>query len=96
MTKRLKVYGWTDSRPHTRGPNNPHGQTREILAAHSVAELLRITGMTRHQWNVGGCETGNADEIRIATERPGIIFYQPLNQRTDTGWTADESKVGQQ
>jgi hypothetical protein len=86
MSRKLRVYGWTGHRNESRGPRNHHGQTREIVAAHSAAEVMRITGMTRTEWTHSGCETGNDREIAIALASPGIVFWTPLNAR-DEKWT---------
>lgn len=82
MGKSLKVYGWTGSRNEARTDGNFHGQTREIVAAHSAAEVKRITGMTRTEWEHSGDETGNQNEIEIATARPGVVFWARLNDRS--------------
>ena len=88
MAKQLKVYGWTGMRNESRGPKNHHGQTREIVAAYSIAEVRRITGMTRAEWEHSGCETGNANEIQTALAKPGVIFWTSLNARGDSPeWT---------
>jgi len=73
-----KVYGWIGARPESRVQGNHHGQTREIMAAASVAEVLRLTGMTRGEFNRSGCETGNSEELEIALSKPRVVFWQPL------------------
>ena len=78
-TARLKVYGWTGSRNEARTDGNFHGQTREIVAARSAAEVKRLTGMTRTEWEHVGCETGNENEIQTALAEPGTIFWTRLN-----------------
>lgn len=78
MTKKLKVYGWTGM--------STYPQSRNIVAAYSVAEVLRITGMSRHDWNNGGDETGNDEELSIALAEPRVVFYQPLNARQGDNW----------
>ncbi len=75
----MKVYGWRSFRAVV-------GQSREIVAAKSVAEVLRITGLTRYQWNLNGCETGNAEEIAQATKAPGQIFWRSINAREGDPW----------
>ena len=79
--KKLKVYGWTGFRKESIGERNHHGQTREIVAAASAAEVMRLTGMTRTTWTNTGCETGNDNEIETALAKPGTIFWQPINSR---------------
>ena len=88
MGKTLKVYGWTGSRNEARTDGNFHGQTREIVAAYSAAEVKRLTGMTRTEWEHVGCETGNQNEIETATAKPGIVFWARLNARGNApDWT---------
>lgn len=71
--KKLKVYGWYGFRAR---------QTREIVAAHSVAEVLRITGprwLTRDEIVV----TGNAHEIETAMRKPGTVFFHYNDDRSN-------------
>lgn len=68
MPKPLTVYGWT-------GYNRDNVQVREIVAARSVAEALRLSGRSRADWRHSGTTTGNASEIAIALAEPGVIFY---------------------
>lgn len=75
----MKVYGW---RGH-RGK-----QTREIVAARSAAEVRRITGMSRGDWEFSGCETGNDEEIALAMTKPGIVFWRELD---GTDWVDTET-----
>lgn len=84
---KLKVYGWRSHRAECPpAPNGSH-QTREIMAANSVAEVLRATGMTRSTWNSEGLgETGNPMEIAVAMADPGNIYWKPYNDNNDT-WT---------
>lgn len=88
MAKQLKVYGWTGMRNEALGPRNRHGQTREIVAAYSAAEVRRITGLTRAEWEHSGCETGNENEIQAASSKPGTVFWTNLNASGDSPeWT---------
>jgi hypothetical protein len=84
MSARLKVYGW---RGHKTGMTK--SQARFIVAARSVSDVLRLTGMTRYQFNQDGCETGNDGEVAQALSEPGVIFYRDLNAWRDEPWTAD-------
>ena len=77
---KLKVYGWTSHAPYGHAR-----QGRYIMAASSVAELTRITGVTRHDFNNYGSVTGNREEIELATSKPGIVFRRPLDVYTG-GW----------
>ena len=75
MRRKLKVYGWTGRRHEA---NAPHHQTREIMAATSIAEIVRLLGCRRSDlFNV--CETGNAIEIATAMTEPGINFWKELD-----------------
>lgn len=84
---KLKVYGWTGRRHEAMMPGNHHGQTREIMAAKSAAEVQRVAGLTRSEWEHSGCETGNEKEIETAMAKPGTVFWAPLNLRWDQEWT---------
>lgn len=76
--RKLKVYGWQGVRKY-HGPGAPC--TREIVAAPSMAAIMRITGDNRRSslWNC--CETGNEDEITEAMSAPGQIFWRPIDDR---------------
>jgi hypothetical protein len=88
----LKVFGWTGQRSEARdlptagGGRNHHGQTREIVAAKTQAEVLKITGMTRNTLHKVGGVTGNTEEIEVANNEPGVIFWQPLDSAPGSGW----------
>lgn len=84
MPRKIKVYGWIGARPESRVEGNRHGQTREIVAAASMAEVLRITGMKRDDFTRSGCETGNQEELELALSKPGVVFWQPLYR--DNEW----------
>ena len=74
-----KVYGWIGYRREAGGP---HGQTREIVAAPSMAAVGRIVGENpRRLWNLG--ETGNAREIEAASARPGIVLWRLLDDHAE-------------
>jgi hypothetical protein len=73
----LKVYGWESFRnptPTTRL------QTREIVAAKSMAEAARIVGVKSPR-TLDLVETGNDLEIATAMAEPGVIFWQNINAR---------------
>ena len=73
MARELQVYGYMGHRSHV-----PKGQTREIVAAHSGAEMRRITGITA-SWYRDHCSvTGNPEEVELAMTNPGEIFWRPL------------------
>lgn len=77
MSRPLQVYGWWGFRVY-RGKWQ---QCRIICAAHSVAEIMRITGVKRSHYNHSGCVTGNPTEIVVAMSQPGVAFYAPLDYR---------------
>lgn len=78
----MKTYGWRGH--YAKGGNSRQG--RYIMAAPNVATVLRATGMTRYQFNLEGCETGNDDEITTASQKPGTIFVRGLDDRDGTPW----------
>ena len=77
-TSKTKVYGWISTRRDCEGP---HHQTREIVCAPSRAAAARAAGIKspRQLWNL--CETGNEEEIRVATGAPRKVFWRPLDRR---------------
>lgn len=82
-----KVYGYTGWRHDCPPARNGSRQTREIVAARSAAEAARLFGISPWRLRSYGCETGNADEIRVAMSKPGAVFWRPLNERTEfDGW----------
>lgn len=78
----MKTFGWRGH--YAKGGNSRQG--RYIMAASSVAAVLRATGMTRYQFNLEGCETGNDGEIAKANEKPGTIFVRGLDDREGDPW----------
>ena len=74
--KKLKVYGWCG---HRLECPEYHKQTREIVAAPSMAAAARAAGKNnaRQLWNC--CETGNAQEIKVAMKEPGVVFWCGIN-----------------
>lgn len=81
----MKVYGW---RGFKAGMKNQ--QARFIVAAPSVAAVLRLTGMTRYTFNNDGCETGNVGEVAQALSEPGVIFYRGLDEWLDEPWARED------
>lgn len=79
--RKLKVYGWTGTKN-----SGIHPQSRNIIAATSIAEVLRLTGTKRSFYNWSGSETQNPREVAKAMSKPGVMFWQPLNARDDN-WT---------
>jgi acetylornithine/succinyldiaminopimelate/putrescine aminotransferase len=82
VARELKVYGWRNWRHGTTF----HGQTREVMAARSVAEVLRTAGITRATWNHGGSITANVAEVALAMSKPGTVFWQSSKDRNGP-WT---------
>lgn len=80
MARELKVFGYTALNPYTN-PSIREAQVRIIVAAHSVAELMRITGATRTEYNWSGAITGNDEEIAMAMIQPLTPFMRGLNAR---------------
>ena len=77
-TSKLKVYGWIGVRSACEPSANGSQQTREIVAAPSLAQVMRLTGLSRSYLTNYGCETGNEEELLVALGKPGTIFWQPL------------------
>jgi hypothetical protein len=88
----MKVYGGQSFRSEARPEPNGSRQTREIVAANSVAEVLRITGLTRYMFNTSWSETWNETELRVALADPGVVFWTELSGsfRGDAHWRADK------
>lgn len=86
MARELKVHGFTAMNPHTEGKVKG-AQIRIIVAAHSVAEVMRITGHSRADYNWTGAVTANEDEVAQAMAEPGVAYFQTLNApRSDQRW----------
>jgi hypothetical protein len=76
----LKVYGVSNFRRECPSAPNGSHQTRDIVAARSMAEAARLCDVSAsHMRNYGG-ETGNAEEIAICTAVPGIVFWSPSGE----------------
>lgn len=77
---RLRVYGWQSTRREATGW---HKQTREIVAAHSLAEVARIVGVKSPASLFNLSETTNQIELKVAGSKPGVIFWKssaPYNE----------------
>lgn len=88
----MNVYGWIGYRPEARPAPNGSRQTREIVAARSVTEVMRLTGRTRRELTWNGDWTSNAEEIRVASAEPGVVFWRGLDDRDGT-WNRAASSV---
>lgn len=86
--KEWKVYGWVG---HRYEAGNTHNQTREIVAARSMAEAARLSGhrSPRQMWNLS--ETGNAVEIAVAMNHQtrGCVCWKPLDNHDPLAWKRD-------
>lgn len=79
MGRQLKVYGGTSFHAYKNGG---YIQGRYIVAAHSVAEVLRIAGIKRSEYAWTDSETGNTEEVKLATATPGRLYFAPLYSRS--------------
>lgn len=86
----MKVYGWYG---HWRDERNPdrHGQARFVMAAKSMAEIKRITGV-RTLWNIS--ETGNDRELEVTSSASGILFASPNNCRFENYYEVNPKDPG--
>jgi hypothetical protein len=88
----LKVYGYRSYEALApvlyAGVSNR--QVRAIVAAKSLAEVARITGMNAYQVRNEGQWTGSEDEISTALSEPGVIFWRPNSAVEGTSWTKKE------
>lgn len=78
--KPLRVYGWQGYRIECPAAANGSHYTREICAAYSQAEVTRLAGVNRPSQLFNLCETGNAEERRLALAMPHSILWKPLDQ----------------
>ena len=90
MSRSLRVFGYMSQRSESRPAPNGGRQTREIMAAHSVAEVLRTRGLARAEFDRFGSETGNPIEIALAMSQPGVIFWRRLDDYREAEWHAAE------
>lgn len=79
----MKVYLWLGHAPEGH-PERPWvTQCDCIVAAKSKAEVGRILGFDpRRLFNLE--ETGNAEQIEVATAKPGTIFWRHINDHHGT------------
>ena len=91
---KLKVYGFGTYQAEADRSGNTGGRCRTIIAAHSVAEVLRLTGASRSDVSVYGCVTHNPNEIETAMAEPGVAFFvQPKDRyRAVADWHRVEPK----
>ena len=77
----VKVYGWTGFRTAPYLGSAYHGQTWEVMAARSWAEVARASGMTVHYLRQYGGTTANPEDLAAARSRPGVVLWRPLDER---------------
>ena len=53
------------------------GSARRIVAAPTKKAAMAAARVSRTAFANYWCETGNADEIRIANAKPGVVFAGP-------------------
>ena len=82
----MRVYGWYGNRRGCTGL--PSDQTREIVAARSMAAVARIVGCGDPRRLHCLCETGNEEETAVATAKPGVVHWRPFALNTG-GWQED-------
>ncbi|QAY16142.1 hypothetical protein SEA_SONALI_30 [Arthrobacter phage Sonali] len=75
---KLKVYAWTGTK---FTPGSGQRQSRNIIAATSIAELVRLAGIPRSEYKWSGSTTGNPEEVAQAMSKPGTMFWRPLDGR---------------
>lgn len=66
---KLKVYG-----------TGYMGTHRAVAAVKSQKEFAALLDCTLSSLRAFCCQTGNAEEIAIATSRPGVVFLQRNNR----------------
>lgn len=86
MARQLKVYSWIYYRHELPARPNGNKQSREVVAAHSVAEVLRLAGITRSEYNWNGGPHASPFATKLALSEPGTVFYTSLDDRDDSGW----------
>ena len=83
MTRALKVFGTAlmayGEEVSTLGEPNHHRQVRAIVAAKSMAEAVRLFGLTQSGRDYIS-ETGNDRELEVALAKPGQVFATALNR----------------
>ena len=90
MPRKLKVFAWMGHRGAASDLNpNRNPQTREIMAAPSMAAISRQLDFSPR--SVDMMETGNEVEIQVAMAEPGVIFWQPISEHRNTpeSWRRD-------
>jgi hypothetical protein len=83
-SRKLKVYSWQGWRNEIRYSQRCGCATTEVLAAPSIAAVIRITGNRRSDlFNIN--ETGNESAISIAMSEPGVHFWRCIDDQ-DGEW----------
>lgn len=73
----LPVFCWDAQRPEAPGP---HHQTRELVAAPSKAAAARAAGVSSPAKLHNLYRTPQPVEQALARSKPGVVFWQPINQ----------------
>lgn len=68
---RLRVYGLTSMRAGK--------QVRVIVATSSRRTAAPLFGVSLYHMREFGCETGNAQEVQVATFASETVFWAPLD-----------------
>ena len=95
---KLKVYGFSTYQAEAEASGSFNKHCRTIIAAHSVAEVMRLTGATRSEVSVYGCVTNNPNEIETAMAEPCVAFWkQPKDRfKVISDWYRAEPKRTEQ
>jgi hypothetical protein len=78
VPRKLKVYSWTGTNTSTGSSSR---QSRNIIAAHSIAEALQLSNTKQSVYKWSGGVTGNKEEVDAAMSRPYIPLWRPLDDR---------------
>ena len=74
MPRSLKVFEWHSMK---NGGDGRRVWTREIMAAASIAEVLRYTGLRRSDYDYRGRVTNNQVDCEWALAHPHQAFWRP-------------------
>ena len=78
MPRPLKVFEWHSMKS---GGDGRRVWTREIMAAASIAEVLRETGLRRGDFDYRGRVTNNQVDCEWALAHPHQAFWRPEDMR---------------
>lgn len=83
-----RVYWWLGARREA----GPRSQTREMVAAPSMAAAARAAGYKHPRQMFNLCETANEDDIRVAMSTPGVVFWKAIDSRGE--WHRQDAEAG--